>query len=95
MYSNLKQLVEFLHHGNTQIRQIGERALLRPDVECLLRTVSTPATENLVGYSTSQPSIFKAGHLTPIKDLKLLVKDYTVRVTPAVSMYLTIQTPES
>ncbi|KAI9770201.1 MAG: hypothetical protein M1835_006592 [Candelina submexicana] len=42
----------------------------------LLRTVRTPACENLVGYSTSEPSIFKSGRLTPIKDLKLLVKDY-------------------
>jgi len=48
--------VEFLHHGNTQIRQI--------------------ACENLVGYSSSQPSIFKASQLVPVKDLKLLVRDY-------------------
>ncbi|KAI9726183.1 MAG: hypothetical protein M1828_001856 [Chrysothrix sp. TS-e1954] len=34
------------------------------------------AIENLVGYSKAQPSIFKTDQLTPVKDLKLLVKDY-------------------
>lgn len=34
------------------------------------------AAENLVGYSTAQPSLFKYNQLEPIKDLKLLVKDY-------------------
>ncbi|KAI9721030.1 MAG: hypothetical protein M1812_002510 [Candelaria pacifica] len=66
MPTELEELVEFLHHGNTQIRQI--------------------ATENLVGYSTSQPTIFKAAQLTPIKDLKLLVKDYAVRVAHALQI---------
>ncbi|PPJ59346.1 hypothetical protein CBER1_05795 [Cercospora berteroae] len=56
MPTELEELVEFLHHGNTQIRQI--------------------AAENLVGYSTSQPSLFKRNQLEPIKDLKLLIKDY-------------------
>ncbi|KAL8968566.1 MAG: hypothetical protein Q9197_004808 [Variospora fuerteventurae] len=56
--TELEELVEFLHHGNTQIRQI--------------------AAENLVPYSKTQPSIFKHDQLTPIKDLKLLVKDYAV-----------------
>ncbi|KAL8789225.1 MAG: hypothetical protein Q9195_006934 [Heterodermia aff. obscurata] len=52
----LTKLVEFLHHGNTQIRQI--------------------AAENLVPYSKNFPSIFQSGQCTPIKDLKLLIKDY-------------------
>ncbi|KAI9760147.1 MAG: hypothetical protein M4579_001867 [Chaenotheca gracillima] len=56
MPTELEELVEFLHHGNTQIRQV--------------------AVENLVGFSTSQPAIFKTGQLTPIKDLKLLIRDY-------------------
>ncbi|QIW95374.1 hypothetical protein AMS68_000892 [Peltaster fructicola] len=56
MPTELEELVEFLHHGNTQIRQI--------------------AAENLVGYSTAQPSLFKRNQLEPIRDLKLLVKDY-------------------
>jgi hypothetical protein len=38
-----------------------------------------PAVENLVPYSLSQPSIFKTNQLLPIKDLKLLVRDYKVR----------------
>ena len=36
------------------------------------------ACEHLVQYSKTGPSIFKAADLTPIKDLKLLVKDYSV-----------------
>ncbi|KAG9663299.1 DUF383-domain-containing protein, partial [Aureobasidium melanogenum] len=56
MPTELEELVEFLHHGNTQIRQI--------------------AVENLVGFSTAQPSLFKYQDLTPIKDMKLLVRDY-------------------
>ncbi|EMF11497.1 DUF383-domain-containing protein [Sphaerulina musiva SO2202] len=56
MPTELEELVEFLHHGNTQIRQI--------------------AAENLVGYSTSQPSLFKRNQLEPVTDLKLLIKDY-------------------
>ena len=29
-----------------------------------------------MGYSTAQPSLFKRNQLEPIKDLKLLAKDY-------------------
>lgn len=32
-----------------------------------------------MGYSSAQPAIFKTGQLMPVKDLKLLVKDYAVR----------------
>jgi hypothetical protein len=56
--SNIIQLVDFIHHGNTPIRQL--------------------AVENLVPYSLSQPSIFKKDQLLPIRDLKLLVRDYAV-----------------
>ncbi|KAJ5798233.1 uncharacterized protein N7503_007529 [Penicillium pulvis] len=52
-----EELVDFLHHGNSQIRQI--------------------ACENLVGYSIAQPSLFKRHQLLPIRDLKLLTRDYT------------------
>ncbi len=39
----------------------------------------TPAaTENLVPYSRAQPAIFKTAQLQPVKDLKLLVRDYAV-----------------
>jgi hypothetical protein len=34
------------------------------------------AAEHLVGYSTAEPELFKRNRLEPIKDLKLLVKDY-------------------
>jgi hypothetical protein len=37
------------------------------------------AVENLVPYSLSQPTIFKAQQLKPVIDLKLLVRDYEVR----------------
>ncbi|KAJ9300283.1 hypothetical protein DTO271G3_2400 [Paecilomyces variotii] len=57
MPTELEELVEFLHHGNTQIRQI--------------------AVENLVGFSTSQPSLFKRQQLLPVRDMKLLVRDYS------------------
>ena len=36
------------------------------------------ACEHLVGYSVTQPAIFKANQLAPVKDLKLLVWDYKV-----------------
>ena len=37
-----------------------------------------PAAENLVPYSEKEPGIFKANKLEPVKDLKLLIKDYAV-----------------
>ena len=40
------------------------------------------AAENLVPYSKTEPSIFKSNQLIPVKDLKLLVKDYTVLCHP-------------
>ncbi|CRG88723.1 FAM203 family protein C1020,12c [Talaromyces islandicus] len=56
MPTELEELVEFLHHGNIQIRQI--------------------AAENLVGYSDSEVSLFKRLDMEPVRDLKLLVRDY-------------------
>ncbi|KAF2009757.1 DUF383-domain-containing protein [Aaosphaeria arxii CBS 175.79] len=56
MPTELEELVEFLHHGNTQIRQA--------------------AAEHLVGYSQADLPLFKRNQLEPVKDLKLLVKDY-------------------
>lgn len=38
------------------------------------------AIENLVPYSKRQPAIFNASQLTPVKDLKLLTRDYAVRL---------------
>ena len=40
------------------------------------------ACETLVGFSTSQPSLFKRQQLLPVRDLKLLTRDYTVRRNP-------------
>lgn len=59
MPTELEELVEFLHHGNTQIRQV--------------------AAQHLVGYSAipqHQNTLFKRSQLEPLKDLKLLVRDY-------------------
>ncbi|EHL02235.1 putative FAM203 family protein [Glarea lozoyensis 74030] len=56
MPTELEELVEFISHGNTQVRQL--------------------AVENLVPFSLSQPAIFKTNQLLPVKDLKLLVRDY-------------------
>ncbi|KAI9050541.1 hypothetical protein LZ554_005702 [Drepanopeziza brunnea f. sp. 'monogermtubi'] len=56
MPTELEELVDFVSHGNTQVRQL--------------------AVENLVPYSSSQPAIFKTNELLPVKDLKLLVRDY-------------------
>jgi hypothetical protein len=62
MPTELQDLVEFIHHGNTPIRQ--------------------QAVEHLVPYSLSQPSIFKANQLLPVRDLKLLIRDYDVGILP-------------
>jgi len=60
MPTELEELVDFIHHGNTPIRQ--------------------QAVENLVPYSLSKPSIFKANQLLPVRDLKLLIRDYAVSI---------------
>ena len=38
------------------------------------------ACENLVGFSIAQPSIFKRHQLLPVRDLKLLCRDYRVSI---------------
>lgn len=50
---------------------VGFIASPRPDIRLL-------ATENLVPYSTSQPTLFKADNLKPVTHLKLLIKDHPV-----------------
>ncbi|KAH7077782.1 hypothetical protein BKA63DRAFT_532252 [Paraphoma chrysanthemicola] len=70
MPTELEELVEFLHHGNTQIRQT--------------------ATEHLVGYSQSHVTLFKRNQLEPIKDLKLLVKDYAPIAKNALTILINI-----
>ncbi|KAH7088339.1 hypothetical protein FB567DRAFT_591744 [Paraphoma chrysanthemicola] len=70
MPTELEELVEFLHHGNTQIRQT--------------------AAEHLVGYSQSHVTLFKRNQLEPIKDLKLLVKDYAPIAKNALTILINI-----
>lgn len=43
-----------------------------------------------MGYSKAQPSIFKTGQLTPVKDLKLLVKDYAPIAKNALTILINI-----
>ncbi|CAG7986425.1 unnamed protein product [Penicillium nalgiovense] len=74
MPSELEELVEFLHHGNTQIRQI--------------------ACENLVGFSTAQPDLFKRHQLLPVRDLKLLVRDYIPIAKNALTMLVNLSGDE-
>ncbi|GFF61824.1 FAM203 family protein C1020.12c [Aspergillus udagawae] len=69
-----EELVEFLHHGNTQIRQI--------------------ACENLVGFSTAQPDLFKRHQLLPVRDLKLLVRDYTQIAKNALTILINISSDQ-
>ncbi|KAE8306890.1 hypothetical protein BDV41DRAFT_89212 [Aspergillus transmontanensis] len=70
MPTELEELVEFLHHGNTQIRQI--------------------ACENLLGFSIAQPNLFKRHQLLPVRDLKLLVRDYTPIAKNALTMLINL-----
>ncbi|KUJ07414.1 DNA-binding protein-like protein HGH1 [Mollisia scopiformis] len=72
MPTELEELVEFISHGNTQIRQL--------------------AVENLVPYSLSQPTVFKTNQLLPIKDLKLLVRDYKQIARDAITILLNLST---
>ncbi|KAL9585386.1 MAG: hypothetical protein Q9212_001568, partial [Teloschistes hypoglaucus] len=113
MPTELEELVEFLHHGNTQIRQIGKcpsthcprtgQNLVLRSLNSYLKHItilpepsltrtSTLAVENLVPYSKTQPSIFKTAQLTPIKDLKLLVKDYPPIAKNALTILINIST---
>ncbi|KAF2745187.1 DNA-binding protein-like protein HGH1 [Sporormia fimetaria CBS 119925] len=69
MPTELEELVEFLHHGNTQIRQV--------------------AAEHLTGYS-KDIALFKRNQLEPIKDLKLLVKDYPPIAKNALTILINI-----
>ncbi|KAH9877376.1 hypothetical protein IAQ61_002741 [Plenodomus lingam] len=70
MPTELEELVEFLHHGNTQIRQA--------------------AAEHLVGYTQTDLPLFKRNQLEPVKDLKLLVKDYAPIAKNAFTMLINI-----
>jgi hypothetical protein len=76
MPSELEDLVGFINHGSTPVRQLG-----MPNPHTFVRRVlmnRMVAVENLVPYSLSQPAIFKTDGLLPVKHLKLLVRDYPV-----------------
>lgn len=81
-----EQLVEFLHHGNTQVRQIGMEKHWTPSICSDTRS----AAENLVGYSSAKPTLFKRNQLEPIKDLKLLSKDYEQIAKNALTMLINL-----
>ncbi|KAJ5774660.1 Oligopeptide transporter OPT superfamily [Penicillium paradoxum] len=74
MPTELEELVEFLHHGNTQIRQI--------------------AVENLVGFTTAQPDLFKRHQLLPVRDLMLLARDYSPIAKNALIMLVNLSGDE-
>lgn len=48
------------------------------------------AAENLVGYSTADPDLFKRNQLEPIRDLKLLIKDYKEIAPNALTMLVNL-----
>lgn len=48
------------------------------------------AAENLVGYSTAQPVLFKRNTFEPLTDLKLLVKDYPPIARDALTMLVNL-----
>lgn len=43
-----------------------------------------------MGYSTAQPSLFKRNQLEPVKDLKLLIKDYPEIAKNALTILINI-----
>ncbi|KAF7593046.1 hypothetical protein BBP40_012134 [Aspergillus hancockii] len=53
-----------------------------------------PACENLVGFSIAQPDLFKRQQLLPVRDLKLLVKDYTPIAKNALTMLINLSADE-
>ncbi|KAI9803119.1 MAG: hypothetical protein M1833_001190 [Piccolia ochrophora] len=55
-----------------------------------VKSVSQTPIDNLVGYSTSRPSIFKVEQLRPVKDLQLLVRDYAPIAKNALTILLNL-----
>ena len=82
--------MEFLHHGNTEIRQIGTISDQPPRHNTTYVLTTTTAAENLVGYSTAQPSLFKYNNLEPIKDLRLLIRGYAQIAHNAITMLINL-----
>lgn len=52
------------------------------------------ACENLLGFSTAQPSLFKRNQLEPIKDLKLLTRDYPLIAKNALTILINLSQDE-
>jgi hypothetical protein len=52
------------------------------------------AAENLVGFSTAQPSLFKRNTFEPVNDLKLLIKDYSAIAQNALTMLINLTDDE-
>ncbi|KAI1779748.1 hypothetical protein F4818DRAFT_437053 [Hypoxylon cercidicola] len=62
---------------------VGFIADPRPEIRVL-------STEHLVPYSISQPGIFKADNLKPVKNLKLLIKDHPKIAEHVISILINI-----
>ncbi|KAI6247632.1 hypothetical protein HI914_04366 [Erysiphe necator] len=75
MSSDLEELVSFISHGNTQIRQSGMLAVYIPVLLDFIAELEL-ALELLVPYSCKEPNIFKTDQLLPVKRLAFLVRDY-------------------
>ena len=43
-----------------------------------------------MGYSTAQPSLFKHNQLEPVKDLKLLIRDYSPIAKNAITILINV-----
>ncbi|KAF7162874.1 hypothetical protein CNMCM5623_007996 [Aspergillus felis] len=56
--------------------------------------MSNLACENLVGFSTAQPDLFKRHQLLPVRDLKLLVRDYTQIAKNALTILINISSDQ-
>jgi len=54
------------------------------------RASQSTAAEHLVGYSQTNLPLFKRNQLEPVKDLKLLVKDYVPIAKNAFTMLINI-----
>ncbi|KAI4757418.1 DUF383-domain-containing protein [Aureobasidium sp. EXF-3400] len=52
------------------------------------------AAENLVGFSTAQPSLFKYQDLRPVTDMKLLVRDYAPIAKNVLTILVNISSDE-
>ncbi|RHZ63205.1 protein HGH1 [Aspergillus thermomutatus] len=57
-------------------------------------TIESKPCENLVGFSTAQPGLFKRHQLLPVRDLKLLVRDYTPIAKNALTILINISSDQ-